>query len=157
MRELVWPTTERNNVLREGQTNYEGFALGKVISWAGKGDKAGYRKVLSLKTQEKKYKVIFKETKKLLKMKDPEFKFSSIQYNKNHQAAKHKDAKNMGTSYIIGLGNYTGGELIIYDKDGNNPKKHNIRNKFYKFDGSIYPHETAPFKGERYTLVFFKI
>ena len=55
----------------------------------------------------------------------------------------------------VGLGDYTGGELIVYDEDGKNPVKKDIRNKFYTFNGSKYPHETAPFKGERYTLVFY--
>ena len=164
LRELKWPRTERPNVVRESHKNrvgerggYEGFALGKVTSWAGKGENAGYKQILSMKTREKKYKKLFKETKKLMKLKDPKFKFTSVQYNKNNRAARHKDSKNVGISYIIGLGNYTGGELIIYDENEKNPVKHNIRNKFYTFNGSIYPHETAKFKGERYTLVFYHI
>ena len=155
MRKFKWPTTERHNVLRKNQKNYEGFALGIITSWAGKGENAGYRKMLSLKTKMPKYNRLFKEAKKLMKMKDPKFKFTSVQYNKNHRAARHLDAKNTGISYIIGLGNYTGGELIIYDENEKNPVKHNIKNKFYTFNGSIYPHETAPFKGERYTLVYY--
>ena len=155
LRELKWPHTERPNVLRKGQTGYEGFALGIITSWAGKGSRSGYRKMLSLKTREPKYKKLFKETKKLMKLKNPNFKFTSIQYNKNHRAARHRDAKNTGVSYIIGLGDYQGGELKIFDEDEKNPVKHDIRNKFYTFNGSIYPHETIPFKGERYTLVFY--
>ena len=54
------------------------------------------------------------------------------QYNKNHRCAKHKDGRNVGESYIIGLGDYTGGELMVWDENDKNPKKHNIRNKFYK-------------------------
>ena len=157
LREFKWPTTERANVLRSGQSKYEGFALGLVTSWAGKGSKLGYRQIISLKTREPKYKKLFRETKKLMKLRDPSFKFTSIQYNKNHKAARHRDAKNMGVSYIVGLGNYTGGELIIFDENEKNPKKHNIQNKFYAFNGSIYPHETSSFKGDRYTLVFYSI
>jgi len=113
--------------------------------------------MLSLKTRDKKYKKLFRESKKLMKMKDPTFKFTSIQFNKNHRAARHLDAKNMGISYIVGMGDYKGGELIIFDENEKNPVKHDIRNKFYTFNGSKYPHETAPFKGERYTLVFYSI
>jgi len=163
LRELKWPKTERPNVLRESHINkvtgkrvgYEGFALGIVTSWAGKGSRSGYRKMLSMKTREPKYKKIFGETKRLMRLKDPKFRFTSVQYNKNHRAAKHRDAKNTGISYIVGLGDYTGGELIIYDENDKNPVKHDIKNKFYTFNGSIYPHETAPYKGERYTLVFY--
>ena len=50
---------------------------------------------------------------------------------------------------------YTGGELIIFDENEKNPKKHDIKNKFFTFNGSIYPHETAAFKGERFTIVFY--
>lgn len=155
LRNLDFPTTQRPNVLRRGQTGYTGFVLGRVTSWAGRGENAGYRKIQSLKTKQPKYQELFKETRKLMKLKDPQFKFTSIQFNKNHRAAKHTDSKNTGVSYIVGLGDYTGGELIIYDAAGNNPVKKNIKNRFYKFDGSKYPHETSPFKGERYTLVFY--
>lgn len=161
LRELKWPRTQRPNVVRKSRieknekTGYEGFALGIVTSWAGKGENAGYRKMLSLKTREPKYKRLFSETKKLMRLKDPSFKFTSIQYNKNNRAARHRDAKNVGVSYIVGLGDYTGGELIIFDENEKNPVKHDIKDKFYSFNGSVYPHETAPYKGERYTLVFY--
>ena len=155
LRELKWPKTERANVLREGQTKYEGFVLGIVTSWAGKGSRSGYCKILSLKSREPKYKKLLREAKTLMRLKDPKFKFTSIQFNKNHRAAKHRDAKNTGVSYIVGLGDYEGGELIIYDENDQNPVKHDIKNKFNTFDGSLYPHETAPFKGERYTMVYY--
>ena len=155
LRNLDFPTTQRPNVLRGGHTGYKGFVLGRVTSWAGKGEKAGYRKIQSAKTKEPKYKELLKETRKFMKLKDPKFKFSSIQFNKNHRSAKHTDSKNTGVSYIVGLGDYTGGELMVYDEGGKNPVKKNIKNRFYKFNGSIYPHETAPFKGERYSLVFY--
>tara|TARA_Y100000389_G_scaffold81274_1_gene77845 strand:+ start:1206 stop:1811 length:606 start_codon:yes stop_codon:yes gene_type:complete len=161
IRELKWPRTQRANVVRPSQVEksekggYEGFVLGIVTSWAGKGSHSGYRKMLSMKTREPKYKKLFNETKKLMRLKDPKFKFTSIQYNKNNRAARHRDAKNVGVSYIVGLGDYTGGELIVFDENEKNPVKHDIRGKFNTFDGSKYPHETAPFKGERYTLVFY--
>ena len=161
LRELNWPRTQRPNVLRKShvekseKTGYEGFVLGIVTSWAGKGENAGYRKMLSLKTREPKYKKLFKETKKLMRLRDPKFKFTSVQYNKNHRTARHRDASNVGVSYIVGLGDYTGGDLIIFDENEKNPVRHDIRNKFYTFNGSKYPHETAPYRGERYTLVFY--
>ena len=160
LREMKWPKTARPNVLRKshvdaGFSGYEGFVLGIVTSWAGKGENAGYRKMLSMKTREPKYKKLFRESKKLMRLKDPKFKFTSIQYNKNHRAARHRDAKNTGISYIVGLGDYTGGELTIFDEHEKNPVKHDIKGKFNTFDGSKYPHETAPFSGERYTLVFY--
>ena len=162
LRELKWPKTGRPNVLRQShidkkglRSGYEGFVLGIITSWAGKGSRSGYRKMLSMKTRESRFKKLFRETKKLMRLKDPKFKFTSIQYNKNHRAARHRDARNTGISYIVGLGDYIGGELIIFDENEKNPVKHNIKNKFYTFNGSIYPHETAPYRGERYSLVFY--
>ncbi len=148
--EFEFPRTPRKNVLRPGQKDYEGFVLGKVNA-------RQFGQVISNKTKLPKYKNLFLESKKLMKRINPNFKFTSIQYNKNQRAAKHKDANNIGPSYIIGLGNYTGGEIIVYDENGNNPKKINIKNKAFKFNGSKLYHETAPFKGQRFTLVFYHI
>ncbi len=152
--ELKFPTTTRKNIADQP---YRGFVLGKVISWAGKGEKAGYRKLLSNKSTIPKYKPLYEESVNHMKSLDKDFEFTSIQYNKNCQCKKHKDKNNVGISTIIGFGNYTGGELIVYDEDGNNPVLHDIKNKPFKFNGSIYPHETAPFEGERYTLVYYAI
>ena len=104
-----------------------------------------------------KFKGVYEESLKYMKENNSEFIFTSIQYNKNQQCKKHLDKNNVGESLIVGFGDYEGGELIIYDEDGNNPVKHDIKNKPLKFNGSKYWHETAPFVGERYTLVFFNI
>ena len=154
LRELKFPKTNRTNI---SDKPYEGFVLGKVISWAGKGEKAGYRKLISNKTTMPKYKKLYNESLDFMKQNNPQFEFTSIQYNKNQKAKKHIDKNNVGVSTIIGFGDYTGGELIVYDEDGNNGVKHDIHNKFLQFDGCKYPHETAPFEGERYTLVFYSI
>jgi hypothetical protein len=157
MSNFKWPiNTSRKNVMRGDQKGYEGFALG-MINLLPPNWKDGVKKQLSKKTKQPKYQELYKETKKLMKIGDSAFKFTTIQYNKNQQTDKHKDAKNVGVSYIIGLGNYTGGELIVYDLEDKNSKKINIKNTFYKFNGSNHFHETAPFEGERYSLVFFNV
>ena len=38
-------------------------------------------------------------------------------------------------SYIIGLGNYTSGELVFSDKKSPNYGVHNIKNRWFKFVG----------------------
>ena len=53
------------------------------------------------------------------------------------------------TSLIVGLGEYTGGELIV---DG---EPHDIRYIPLEFDGWRQQHSTAPFQGERFSLVWF--
>jgi len=79
----------------------------------------------------------------------PEFRFSTIQINKNNRTALHVDRNNMGPSAIIGLGDYAGGEVWISGRGAVNCK-----NRFVFFDGNE-PHATLPFTGTRYTLVFF--
>ena len=68
--------------------------------------------------------------------------------------AKHLDAYNTAVSYIIGLGDYVGGELLIYF-DGENapPTVVDIKGNFYSFDGSKFYHEVASFTGNRISLV----
>lgn len=135
-----------------------GFVLGKVRA---RGSALTKENPLVIRDTKKtftpKYKPIWEEAKQLMKEKDPKFKFTSIQFNKNNRTKKHKDGFNVGESYIIGLGDYTGGDLIVYDENGNNPKRYDIKNKWLKFNGSIFPHETAPFKGDRYTLVYYNL
>ena len=151
--------TSRKNIFNTNQTSYEGFVLGMINLIPYWAKKKGHKQELSVRTKDPKFKELYKNTKLLLKLhtdkNDSKFKYTTIQYNKNQRASKHKDGRNVGESYIIGLGNYTGGELIIFDENEKNPVKHDIKGKFNTFDGSKYPHETAPFKGERYTLVFY--
>ena len=41
------------------------------------------------------------------------FPFSSLQVNFNYAAKPHVDKNNLGPSYIISLGDHTGGELVV--------------------------------------------
>ena len=52
------------------------------------------------------------------------------------------------------IGNYTGGELVFTDKKSPYYGSHNIKNKWLKFVGDT-PHYVKPFKGTRYTLVYY--
>eukprot|EP01051_Picozoa_sp_SAG22_P011060 SAG22_NODE_1036_length_5904_cov_4.908355_7_plen_84_part_00 len=61
---------------------------------------------------------------------------------------------NKGHSYIIGLGNYTWGELVFTDKKSPHYGTHSIKNKWQKFTGDT-EHYVKPFKGTRYTLVYY--
>tara|TARA_Y100000389_G_scaffold24069_1_gene20761 strand:- start:1408 stop:2034 length:627 start_codon:yes stop_codon:yes gene_type:complete len=168
LRDAPFPkNTSRKNIFRtahkENKAKYEGFVLGKInllpVNWKKDSKGKTIKQTNSLKTKEKRYKKLFAECKKLMKMHDPKFKFTTIQYNKNMRAARHVDGRNVGTSYIIGLGDYTGGELIVYDNDKKptGAVKNDLRGNFFAFNGSKFLHEVAPFKGERYTVVFFKI
>ena len=60
-------------------------------------------------------------------------------------------AKSSSSDY---MGDYTGGELVFTDKASPNYGTHNIKNRWLRFDGST-EHYVKPFKGERYTLVYY--
>ena len=86
----------------------------------------------------------------------------------------HVDANNLGPSWIIGLGDYTGGELWLADPDGDielevkqkmlrrsekpgdiiKGRLINIKDKWFHFDGRV-PHAAMPFQGNRFSLVYF--
>ena len=148
--------SSRLNVLQKGDHHYPGFCLGIIFMWAGKGKKSGQRYGMSLLSETEKYKELLEQSKELMKSYDPTFECTTIQYNKNYKISKHIDANNVGESYILGCGNYIGGELIVYDEN-DKPTYIDINHKFYKFNGSKYYHETADFIGDRISLVFFKL
>lgn len=154
---IKFPKQERNNIKNFEDEEIRGFVLGLVNLRAFQQKKYNSKTIISAKTKKQKYKYIHLLARNIMLKEDNIFEYTTIQFNKNHQCAKHKDKKNQGVSYIVGLGDYTGGRLIVYDEDGNNPEYIDIKNKFYKFDGSKYPHETEPFEGERYSLVYFNI
>ena len=108
---------------------------------------------------------------------DPSFVFHQITLNRNFKCRKHLDSKNAGPSYIIGFGDYHGGELVVWDGPSatrGDPSRsfgggnlggagvaHNIRHRFVSFNGKTQFHETAAFVGfgggepERLTAVFY--
>ena len=77
------------------------------------------------------------------------FPFASIQLNSDYASAMHCDRSNDGPSAIIALGDFQHGELWSYDR-GVLPCKGEVK----LFNGN-QPHCTLPFKGERFSLIFF--
>jgi hypothetical protein len=92
--------------------------------------------------------------KKLMKEKDPSFKYTSITINKNVKSSWHIDKYNIGKSYGLSLGNFSGGGVEIKYKGGN--KVLDTHNKLILFDGHL-EHKTLPYRGgNRYAITFFK-
>jgi len=52
------------------------------------------------------------------------------------------------------IGNYTGGNLFYYDADKKTYRILRTKNRAILFDGN-FPHGTTPYKGERFSFVFF--
>jgi hypothetical protein len=75
--------------------------------------------------------------------------FTAIQVNHNYKTKKHIDANNIGLSLAVSFGNFTGGELVIGNKEYQT-KLHPVI-----FNGALSEHFNKPIKGNRYSLVYF--
>lgn len=84
------------------------------------------------------------------------WEYNGITLNHGVKANKHKDSKNLGPSVIIGIGDFTGGDIRVWDKDDKDPKDINLHDQPVMFNGGLLFHQTTPFKGERYTMIFYK-
>ena len=79
--------------------------------------------------------------------------YTSITVNQNYRAAPHKDKGNVGESFLVSFGEYTGGELEIFE----GPLKgvHNVHQKPLVTDFSKVLHSVREFTGNRISLVFY--
>lgn len=132
----------RKNV---SDTKIQAFALGKV-NYRGQAFLKGRTKGPS--RYNRIFPKLYRLIRKLIKQSYPDFKYTTIQVNKNVLCSPHIDKNNVGPSYIIGLGDYTNGELVIEGKE------FDINHKWKYFDGTN-GHWVSEFKGTRYTIVFF--
>jgi len=156
---IKWPIIYSRPKLKYGDEVHRGLALGLVCvrPLYRKFKEDTHRPCVALKW--KKYQNIFDISNKLFSecSPEPDFKWTTIQFNSNQKSKKHKDKNNIGESYIIGLGDYTGGRLKVWHNENEDPEYIDIKNKFYKFDGALKYHETEDFNGTRLSLVFFNL
>jgi len=80
------------------------------------------------------------------------FAFTSVTVNQNYQAGPHYDKGNLGESYLVGFGDYNGGELEFHE----GPLKglHDVRTPVTT-DFSKVLHSVRVFEGKRYSLVYY--
>ena len=78
--------------------------------------------------------------------------FTSITVNQNYKAEAHRDKGNIGESFLVAFGDYTGGELEIHE----GPLKglYDVRTPIVT-DFSKILHSVKDFSGTRYSLVFY--
>merc|ERR1712060_751013 len=97
----------------------------------------------------------------------PDFGFTGININHNYAGRRHRDNGNEGPSAIKAIGKFTGGKLNYFPKDVKkagrcdvtalNPSESlalDISQRFTLFNGNN-AHGVQPFKGDRFSLVFF--
>lgn len=141
----VFPESQRKNVRQKGDTTaILGMCLGLTTHWT---------QGVAVSVQTRNRPQLAALLCAFARQELPGFRFTSIQVNKDYRAAMHADRNNRGISWIIGLGDYEGGRLWIDDGSSTGCAA-DIRNKWFQFDGNR-PHCVLPFRGRRYTLVFF--
>ena len=98
-----------------------------------------------------RYPALYEAMRVLIQTYDPAFQYDSITVNKNVVCKRHTDSSNKAKSYILFLGDYTGGELL--NDDGEVFATPGV---FYRFDGSV-PHWNKPIgSGTKYTIIYFQ-
>jgi hypothetical protein len=81
--------------------------------------------------------------------------YTSITLNQNYQAGPHYDKGNVGESFLVAFGDYSGGELVVHDSEIKGT--YNIQNKPIVYDFSKALHSVTNFEGNRYSLVFYTL
>jgi len=146
------PTTYRD----KGRAPYHSLKTGANIQKNARQTSFGiinYRGNQTISSNTKKYPHIYPLLKKFIKSHNHKFKFKTVYINRNVICKKHIDSKNTGRSLLIGLGPYTGGKTTLYL--GNKSVSFNIKSSSLVFNGSEIYHQSEPFLGTRYSLVFF--
>jgi len=112
-----------------------------------------YRHKKKVSNSTKKYPWIMPLFKEFIQSHYPEFEFQTVYVNKNTVVKKHLDANNVGESLLVGFGSYTGGQTTLYLQD--ETQSFDINTSSIIFNGSQIYHQSEPFEGTRYSLVFY--
>lgn len=80
--------------------------------------------------------------------------FNAITVNQNYRAGKHYDRHNLGPSFLVAFGSYTGGDLLIHEGDLSGC--HNVQYRPLVTDFSKILHSVDEFEGERFSLVYYQ-
>ena len=123
----------------------EAFVLGTVNY---RGQKSLQYRTRGPSKNNDKFPHLFKVLTDFIKRYKPHFKYTTIQVNMNVLSPPHVDKNNVGPSYIIALGDFKGGDLVIEGESTS------ILNNWKRFDGTN-GHWVTPFSGTRYSLVYF--
>lgn len=154
LEEITIPTTYRKG---SKSGNYHSIKIGATSQRNARQTLFGMTKYRGKKQQSssvKKYPYMMRLFKEFIDSHYPAFKFKSVYVNKNTIAKKHLDSKNTGESLLVGFGPYTDGQTVLYTSAGK-VDKFSIKSHSLIFNGSEIEHKSEPFKGTRYSLVFF--
>tara|TARA_Y100001938_G_C7999538_1_gene383929 strand:+ start:414 stop:947 length:534 start_codon:yes stop_codon:yes gene_type:complete len=103
-----------------------------------------------------KYPELYNRLKEIIKIVNPDFDYNGITINKNCEAKPHKDGNNMGNGIIVGVGDYTGGDLCVLDEESKTIYVNDLKYNFLEFNGGKHLHWNTPIlSGTKYTIIWF--
>lgn len=140
---IKWTKSKnRKNAMKDPNKGEYSIQFGKVFArFKGKKDSIN----------NFKYPNVYMYLQNLASFIDPKFEYTSICVNKNFECKAHVDKNNIGTSLILGVGDYYGGELNVEGV------KYDIKNQILYFDGSKQLHWVEPFSGTRYSIIWYTL
>ena len=151
LEDLRWPTrrpgqNSRKNIADNAKP-IQAFVLGKTKSYYKP------KPVDSAVSKQARMKPIKAALKKIMHEHDPNFKYTSIQLNRNVATKPHTDRNNKGLSKTIALGRHTGGGVVIEDKPGKT-KTLDTNQRMVTFDGTKR-HHSAKHRGDRIVAIYY--
>ena len=82
------------------------------------------------------------------------FQYSTAHLNRDFNGVPHVDKNNVGLSWALSLGDFTGGELVCETEDPRVLACHTTRKRPVIFDGHR-PHWVLPYEGRRYSVILY--
>lgn len=141
---IALPQDKRRGVRTNARDAKKGCCIGYVRSYcSGTWSVSRY-------TFRRKYAALALLLRDYLRLTFPRFKYTSVQINEG-SSALHVDTMNCGESVIFSVGPHVGGKLWVYPG-----RTMDVARGPCKMNG-LLPHVTLPFKGRRFSIVYFKI
>lgn len=145
MKEEVLPIIEKKAVRMNYARKNSGTGRTQVYGY-GNRRTLGFGEFKNNSENSELYQVLVKLGAMIV---PPFIPWTAIQVNKNYQTSAHVDGNNIGLSFSVSFGDFTGGELVV---DGT---PYQTRYSPIIFNGALNEHFNKPISGERYSLVYF--
>jgi hypothetical protein len=157
--EITLPKIKRSTVLKSGPNKGKTVSQrDKIIGTIGRTENFGFGRTRSGFQEfaaNKRHPEVLKALIEFGNTLVPKgWKYTTMTVNEGVKAKKHTDGQNVGFSVIVALGDFTGGGLYVFEPDGTGKQLLDIR-KPKMFNGAVLPHQTQPFKGKRYTIIYY--
>ena len=110
----------------------------------------------TLQRQKELLLALWKIGKKIVRRVDPDFRFSSMQVNKNFSGMPHVDKTDVTYQYALSFGDFVGGRLVVSTDDPTKFISVDTKGRLTRCDGR-HPHWVTSFKGTRFSLIFYRI